>query len=158
MPKPRIGLQVIAMILTAALPVAWLVGRRTAPAVRVGPLLIDGSRAAVVLEESRRGMAAGGALTSLAPEANRQEASRVEFLPVRPGQPLRPPYRLRLEGPDGGDLWQGTWIGGVEDRGPLELIVPGGSLRPGRYALRVEDAGGTVRSYLLVVSPPAPSR
>jgi len=37
------------------------------------------------------------------------------------------------------------------ERPAFDLLVPVDLLRPGRHAVRVEDAGGIVRSYTFIV-------
>jgi len=138
------------MILAASLPVAWLIGRRTAPSAQLLPLLVGG-RSVIALPEGPGGLASGGGMFPLPPPADPRGAYRLSFYAAAPGRPARPPYRLRLEGPDGGDLWQGTWTGTEGDSGPLELVVPVILLRQGKHALRIEDAAGLVRSYPFLV-------
>src|SRR5206468_8965488 len=77
-------------------------------------------------------------------------AYRLKILLGGTGEVPRSPFRLRLEGPRGDDLWEGTlelWEG---ERPAFDLLVPAAMLRPGRHAVRVEDAGGIVRSYTFI--------
>ena len=149
--SPTIGVQVIALTLAALLPVAWLVGRRTAPEERIAPLLVAAANEAIELRESPRGLATQGGAPSLPVMADRGGVYRLRFVLTPREEDPRPPYRLRLEGPDGRDIWQRTWAGMEGERPSLELVVPVASLRPGKYALRVEDAAGIVRSYPFLV-------
>lgn len=139
------------MVLLALLPVAWLIGRRTAPAPRPQPLLVRPDDEGITLRETPRGLAGSPSPVRLPPPTGREGPYRLRFLLAGAGEAARPPYRLRLEGPDGGDLWQGSWSGSAGDRPALDLVLPGSELHPGRHALRVEDASGLVRSYPFIV-------
>jgi len=144
-------LQVTAMILTALLPVFWLIGRRTAPPTQQDPLLFPGGQAPVTLQESERGLAANAPPVTLPAPAGPDGVYRLIFVPGGSRGAGQAPFRVRLETPDGRDLWQATWGGPDDDRLPVELAVPAGRLRPGRHALLVEDAAGTMRSFLFIV-------
>ncbi|HEU4401071.1 MAG TPA: hypothetical protein VFT43_03105 [Candidatus Polarisedimenticolia bacterium] len=149
--RPSLWLQVTAMFLTALLPVAWLVGRRTAPAARALPSLVSAADQPIPLLQSARALAAKAGPLALPVLPDPGGAYRLSFLPVDPSEPARPPYRLRLEAPGGDDIWQGSWERPGGERARLELLLPGAGLRPGRYALRLEDAAGTVQSFPFVV-------
>jgi hypothetical protein len=147
----NVRLQVSVLLLLALIPVAWLVGRRTVPPPGPAPLLLPSGEPPVALLEGPRGIAAGTSPVRIARTENPQAVHRLVFVPVAAGETPRPPYRLRLQGPDGADLWVGTW-GRVEaHRAPLELLLPAAGLRPGRHALVVEDDGGLVRTYPFIV-------
>jgi hypothetical protein len=139
------------LALAALVPVAWLVGRRTAPPPRPQPVVIDPAEPAIALPEGMGGVASSMGAPALPPAAGRRGAYRVVFVPVAPGQEARPPFDVRLQGPDGGDLW----VGLVKEAGPhreaLELAIPAALLSPGRHVLLVRDAGGFVRHYAFVV-------
>jgi hypothetical protein len=148
---PVLWLQVVAMFLAALLPVAWLIGRRTAPAVRILPLIARTDDEGITLQETPRGLAGSASPVRLPAPADRGATYRLRFLLGSRDDPARPPYRMRLEGPDGGDIWQTRWDAAAGDRLPLELMLPAAILRPGRHALRVEDGAGIVRSYPFIV-------
>jgi hypothetical protein len=131
--------------------VAWLVGRRTAPPPGPVPLLVQSTVPPVALVESPRGKAAGTSPVHITRTADPRLAYRLVFVPVAAGEPARPPYRLRLQGPDGADIWVGTWEKAGEHRTALELILPASVLHPGRHVLVVQDASGLVRSYPFIV-------
>jgi len=144
-------LQVLILLLLALLPVAWLAGRRTAPPPGPVPLLVPSTDPPIALVESPRGKAAGTSPVHITRTADPGLSYRLVFVPVAAGEPARPPYRLRLQGPDGGDIWVGTWEKTGEHRTALELILPAAGLRPGRHVLVAQDAGGLVRSYPFIV-------
>ena len=143
-------LQVATMALAALLPVAWLIGRRTAPPPGPQPLLVRQDDDGVTLQETHRGLAGGPEALRLPPAPGGGAAYRLKILLGGTGEVPRSPFRLRLEGPRGDDLWEGTlelWEG---ERPAFDLLVPAAMLRPGRHAVRVEDAGGIVRSYTFI--------
>ncbi len=151
-PEARaIRLQVLVMLLAALLPVAWLFGRRTAPAVVREPVLFGAGEAPVTLQESARGLAANDAPVGLPALPGSAGAYRLRFVPGGSSGTGQPPYRLRLEAPDGRDLWQSTWNGPGADRAAAELVLPASRLQHGRHALLVEDAAGTMRSFPFIV-------
>jgi len=148
---PALRLQVAAMLLVALLPVFWLIGRRTAPPVSEQPLLLAASEPRVTLQESARGLAANAAPPSLPTPAEAGTAYRLAFVPGGSAGGGQPPYRIRLEAPDGRDIWQASFGGPGAERGAAELLLPAAGLKPGRYALLVEDAAGTMRSFPFLV-------
>ncbi len=139
------------MLLTALLPVFWLIGRRTAPATKQEPLLFRAELKPATLQESARGIAATSGPVRLPALAGGETAYRLLFLPGGSEGNGQPPYRLRIEAPDARDIWQGVWNAAGSDRGPAELVLPSEGLRPGRYALFVEDAAGMMRSFPFTV-------
>ncbi len=150
-PRPRgLRLQVALMALTALLPVFWLIGRRTAPPPEPQPMIFGAGEAPVILQESARGLAANEAPVRLPAPADRHGAYRVTFVPGGVRGDGRPPYRVRLESPDGRDLWEGTWAPAGDPRAAAELVLPVAGLAPGRYALLVEDDSRTMRSFLFI--------
>ncbi len=149
--RPPVYLQLIALFLLAFLPVAWLVGRRTAPPPAPIPLLFDGAEPPVTLQSGRAGIAGGVPAVRLPELRGRQGGYRLNFSPVEPGQESRSPYRLRIEGPEGDSLWQGTWDDRGAGRAPVQLVVPAILLKHGRHALVLEDAAGMVRTYPFLV-------
>jgi len=148
---PALWLQVAAMLLVALLPIFWLIGRRTAPQGLEQPLLFGASEPRITLQESARGLAANAAPLSLPPPTEAGSAYRLAFVPGGSAGGGQPPYRIRLQAPDGRDTWQMTWKGPGADRGAAELVLPADGLKPGRYALLVEDGGGTMRSFPFLV-------
>ena len=150
-PPTALRLQVAAMALAALLPVAWLIGRRTAPPPGPQPLLVKQDDEGITLQETHRGLAGGPEALRLPPGPGGGAAYRLKFLLGGAGEAPRSPFRLRLEGPRGDDLWQGTLEVREGERPAFDLLVPAALLRPGRHAVRVEDAGGIVRSYTFIV-------
>jgi hypothetical protein len=149
--RPPLGPQIAALALLAFVPVAWLIGRRTAPPPRPQPVIVDPAEPAIALQEGQGGVASSRGAVTLPPPDGRQGAYRLVFVPVAPGRPARPPFDVRLQGPDGGDLW----VGMVREAGPhraaIELAVPAELLSPGRHVLLIRDAGGYVRHYPFIV-------
>jgi hypothetical protein len=144
--------QVVAMLLAAFVPVAWLVGRRAIPPAAPSPLLLASDDTAIDLPASPRGLAAGVAPKRLSPPTVPNGAYHLHVKLSGPDDQGRPPYRVVLEGPEGGDLWQGTWGGTASAAGQgFDLILPAAGLRSGRYALRVEDAAQVRRIYPFIV-------
>jgi hypothetical protein len=150
-PAPALRLQIALLALLAFVPIAWLIGRRTAPPPRPQPLIVDPAEAAVALQEGRGGVASSLGAVTLPPPSARQGAYRLVFVPVAPGQAARPPFDVRLQGPDGRDLWVGLVREAGAHRTALELAVPAALLSPGRHVLLVRDAGGYVRHYPFIV-------
>ncbi len=153
--RAPLWLQIVAMFLAAGLPVAWLVGRRSTPPPEPSPLLLGPADPRIALSEAPRGLA-GGAPPARLPHTVRRDGSHVLSLaPRRAGEGGAPPYRVRVEGPDGGTVYQATYEVALEPEAILLLVMPGGELRPGRYAAVVTDARGVVRSFPFLV-PEAP--
>jgi hypothetical protein len=149
--RPPVYLQLIALFLLAFLPVAWLVGRRTAPVPSPIPLLFDVADPPISLQAGRAGIAGGVPAVKLPGPRDRRGGYRLNFSPVEPGQDPRPPYRLRIEGPGGDSLWQGTWDDPGTMKAPVQIVVPAALLEHGRHALILEDAAGIVRTYPFLV-------
>ena len=150
-----IGLQVVAMFLIAGLPVAWLIGRRTAPEPGPRPILLVPSDPRVSLIEMPRGLA-GGAPPARLPELERGGSYVLSLSPRRKGDEDAPPYRLRVEGPDGRLVLQRDYGGGLAPDAPLLFVLPAGVVRAGRHAVVVTDANGIVRTYPFIVPDAKP--
>src|SRR2546422_192888 len=104
----RLRIQVLALLLAALVPVAWLIGRRTLPPAAPVPLVLDPAAPIIALQPSALGLRAGPSPTRLPQPAAAGAVFRLEFPPGGGEPAARPPYRLRLEGPGGGELWQGA--------------------------------------------------
>ena len=143
------ALFVVVLILAALIPIAWLVGRRTAPEAERAPILLRAGSTTVDLQENPGGIAGTG--TSLPPAEESQRAYRLRFLIEGTKRRANPPYRLRLDGPDGRTLWKEVWTDSAGIHEPVEIVMPRVGLASGRHSLRIEDAGGTVRSYPFIV-------
>jgi hypothetical protein len=146
-----IRLQILVMMLSALLPVAWLIGRRTAPAVVREPVIFGAGEAPITLQESARGLAANDTPVGLPALPGGAGAYRLLFVPGGSGGAGQPPYRLRIEAPDGSDIWQSIWSAPGADRAAAELVLPASRLQHGKHALLVEDAAGTMRSFPFLV-------
>jgi hypothetical protein len=148
---PGFRAQVAAWLLAAMLPIAWLVGRRTAPLPTPQPYLARAEEAPIALPESARGLAANADLPRLPEPTGTGGAYRLVFQPAGSSGAGTAPFRVRLQSPDGTDLWQAVVSGQDGGHRPAELILPRSALRPGRYALVSEDAKGTMHSFLFIV-------
>jgi hypothetical protein len=143
------ALFVVVIALVALMPVFWLIGRRSLPPPDKVPILVHAGVVTVDLQQSRGGIAGMG--ISLPAPTDEQRAYHLRFLVDLPGNRARPPYRLSLDGPDGSMIWRETLDDPGLMREALDLFVPRDRLASGRHALRVEDAGGMVRSYPFIV-------
>ena len=150
-----IGLQVVALFLIAGLPVAWLFGRRTAPEPGPQPILLSPSDSRVTLIEAPRGLA-GGAPPARLPELERGNSYILTLVPRREGDDDAPPYRLRVEGPDGRVVLVRDYGESLAPDAQLQIVLPVGVARSGRNAVVVTDANGIVRSYPFIVPDVAP--
>ena len=137
-------IQVVALLLAALVPVAWLIGRRTVPAPAPAPLVLDPVAPIVALQPSAEGLRAGPSPTRL-PLVAEGGVFRVEFRPGGGDPGARSPYRLKLEGPGGYELWQGSWSGAAD--GKIQVVLPAEGLRPGPHTLVTVDATGRLRSF-----------
>jgi len=137
-------IQVVALLLAALVPVAWLIGRRTVPSPSPAPLVLDPAAPIVALQPSAEGLRAGPSPTRL-PLVAEGGAFRVEFRPGAGDPAARSPYRLKLEGPGGHELWQGSWSGAAD--GKIQVVLPAEGLRPGPHTLVSVDATGRLRSF-----------
>jgi hypothetical protein len=148
-PRAGLRLQVVALLLAALVPVAWLIGRRTVPPPAPAPLVLDPSAPIVVLQPSAEGLRAGPSPVRLPLLPGEGGVFRVEFPPGGGDTGARSPFRLKLEGPGGNDLWQGGWSG--EANGRIQVILPAEGLRPGPHTLVTVDATGRLRSFPFLV-------
>ena len=148
--RPRgLGLQVAALILTALVPVAWLVGRRTVPQAQALPLALDSAEPIVVLQAGGEGLQAGAASVRLAALAVQDGAYRLDFAPGGGDPTAAPPFRLKILGPGGREIWQGSWPGTAG--GKVEVVLPARGLAGGPHALVATDSVGRVRSFPFLV-------
>ena len=146
-PASRAGLRltVVALLLAALVPVAWLIGRRTVPPAAPVPLVLDPAAPIVALQPSAEGLRAGPSPARLPWPAYAGGVFRIELSPGGGDPGARPPYRLKLEGPGGIELWQGSWAG--TDSGRIEVVLPAEGLRPGPHTLVSVDSTGRLRSF-----------
>jgi hypothetical protein len=151
--RGSLRLQVTALGLAALLPVAWLIGRRTAPAARPLPVLVPAAEPAVLLTEAPHGLAGGSPPVTLPPVKGPEGAYRLEFALANGGAGAPAPYRVRVERPDGSEIWQAIWNGAPPGDGRVLLTLPAALLRPGRHRVVVEDATGRARSFPFLVPP-----
>jgi len=145
--RPALKLQVTLILLTALLPIVWLIGRRTAPAAIPTPLLLGGSEARLELAGGRPGLGAARP-PEVALPAGPGGTVLMVFPPPEGGAP---PYQLGLTGPDGGITWQIVWPDLPAVDGWCRLAMPASLLRSGRHSLVVRDASGTVTSMPFLV-------
>ena len=144
-PPAGLWLQIVALLLAALIPVAWLIGRRTVPPGAPAPLALDPSDPIVALQQSAEGLRAGPSPVRLPSPAAEGRVFRAEFLPGGGESEARPPYRLKLMGPGGSELWQGSWAG-PDDR-QIQVVLPAVGLRPGPHTLVTVDSTGGLRSF-----------
>jgi len=144
-PSARLRIQVLALLLAAFVPVAWLIGRRTLPPSAPVPLVLDPAAPIIALQPSALGLRAGPSPTRLPQPAAAGAVFRLEFPPGGGDPAARPPYRLRLEGPGGRELWQGSWAGPAN--GKIQVVLPQEGLNPGPHALVTVDSAGRLRSF-----------
>jgi hypothetical protein len=144
-----LGLQVVALILAALVPVAWLVGRRTVPPAQPAPLALDASGPIVVLQRGAEGLMAGPNPASLTALPGPGGAYRLDFSPGGGDKNATPPYRLKILGPGGKEIWQGSWSGAADSR--VEVVLPAEGLSSGPHALVATDSVGRVRSFPFLV-------
>jgi hypothetical protein len=143
--KAGLGLQVLVLILLAFVPVAWLIGRRTVPQPAPAPLVLDPAEPIVVLQISAEGLRAGPSSVRLPSSPAPERVFRAEFLPGGAEKEARPPFRLKLEGPGGRELWQGSWSGPADKK--IQLVLPAEGLIPGPHTLVSTDSTGRLRSF-----------
>lgn len=144
-----LGIQVAALILAALLPVAWLVGRRTVPQAEALPLALDAAEPIVVLQAGAEGLQAGPNPVRLTPLSVPGGAYRLDFSPGGGDQTASAPFRLKILGPGGREIWQGAWSGTAGGR--VEVILPAQGLASGPHALVATDSVGRVRSFPFLV-------
>jgi hypothetical protein len=147
-------LQVAALLLAALLPVSWLVGRRTAPEARPLPVLSAASEPAVVLAEAPHGLAGGAPPAALPLGVDSRGGYRLEFALVETAVGDRAPYRVRVEAPDGSEIWRAVWDRALPPHGRAALTLPAALLSHGRHRLVVEDSEGRARSFPFLVPRP----
>lgn len=148
--RPRgLGVQVAALILAALVPVAWLVGRRTVPQAQALPLALDAAEPIVVLQAGGEGLLAGASRVRLAELSVPDGAYRLDFSPGGGDQTASPPFRLKILGPGGREIWQGSWAGGAGGR--VEVVLPARGLASGPHAVVATDSVGRVRSFPFLV-------
>jgi hypothetical protein len=147
-----LGTQVAALMLLSLLPVAWLIGRRTAPGPAPVPILLGSGRSAIALRAAPPGLADRVGPTELPALSSGAGGYRLDFDLTAPKIPGRPPYRMQLTGPGGAVLWQEVW-NEIDASPPASagLILPAAMARPGRYTLVVEDASGRIRMFPFLV-------
>jgi hypothetical protein len=144
-PRTALRIQVVALLLVALVPVAWLIGRRTVPPPAPLPLVLDPTAPIVSLQPSAEGLRAGPSAARLPWPADEGGDFRIELSPGGGDPGARPPYRLKLEGPGGIELWQGSWAG--TDSGRIQVVLPAEGLRPGPHTLVSVDSTGRLRSF-----------
>jgi len=142
---PGLGLQVVALLLVASVPIAWLVGRRTVPGPAPAPLVLDPAQPIVALQQSAEGLRAGPSPTRLPQSPSEGGVYRIELAPGGGDPAARPPYRLKLDAPGGKELWQGSWIGGTEKK--IQIVLPAEGLIPGPHTIVSVDSTGRMRSF-----------
>jgi len=142
-------LQVVALILAALVPVAWLVGRRTMPPERPAPLVLDAGGPIVALQQGAEGLMAGPNPVRLPALSVPGGAYRLDFPPGGADRTALPPFRLKILGPAGREIWQGSWAGPAGGR--LEVVLPADGLESGPHALVSVDAAGRLRSFPFLV-------
>ncbi len=140
-----LGVQVAALLLAALVPVAWLIGRRTVPPPRPAPLALDPAGPIVALRQSAEGLMAGPTPTHLTAPAEAGGAYRLELSPGGGDPAARPPYRLKLMGPGGNEIWQGSWVGTKD--GKVQLVLPADGLVSGPHTVVSVDTTGRLRSF-----------
>ncbi len=138
-------LQILALLLAAFVPVAWLIGRRTVPSPAPAPLVLDPADPIVALRQSAEGLRAGPSATRLPRSAAEGGVFRIEFTPGGGDPAAHPPYRLKLDGPGGSELWQGSWAGPAERT--IQVVLPAEGLKPGPHTLVSVDSTGRLRSF-----------
>jgi hypothetical protein len=144
-----LGLQVVAMMLAALVPVAWLVGRRTVPPTAPAPLALDASEPIVALQPGAEGLQAGPNPVHLTAPGDPQGAYRLDFSPGGGDPTASAPFRLKILGPGGREIWQGSWSGKADGR--AEVVLPAEGLASGPHALVATDSVGRVRSFPFLV-------
>jgi hypothetical protein len=144
-PRADLRLTVVALLLAALVPVAWLIGRRTMPPAAPVPLVLDPTAPIVSVQPSAEGLRAGPTAARLPWPADSGGVFRIELSPGGGDPGARPPYRLKLEGPGGIELWQGSWAG--TDNGRIQVVLPAEGLRPGPHTLVSVDSTGRLRSF-----------
>ena len=133
------------MILAALVPVAWLVGRRTVPQAQALPLALDAAEPIVVLQAGGEGLMAGPNAVRLTAPSVPDGAYRLDFSPGGGDPTAAPPFRLKILGPGGREIWQGSWSGAAGGR--VEVVLPARGLASGPHALVATDSVGRVRSF-----------
>ena|SRR5437867_714101 len=144
-PPAGLWIQVVALILAALVPVSWLIGRRTVPPPAPVPLVFNPADPIVALRMSAEGLQAGPSPTRLPPPASVGGVYRLELPPGGGDAAARPPYRLKLEGPGGTDLWEGSWAGQAGIK--IQVVLPAEGLRPGPHTIVSVDSAGRLRSF-----------
>ena len=142
-------LQVVALVLAALVPVAWLIGRRTMPPPRPAPLVLDAAGSIAALQQGAEGLMAGPNPVHLPALSVPGDAYRLDFQPGGGDDAALPPYRLKIMGPGGREIWQGSWAGPTGGR--IEVVLPAEGLESGPHALVSVDAAGRVRSFPFLV-------
>ena len=144
-PSTGLWIQVVALLLAALVPVAWLIGRRTVPPPAPAPLVLNPDDAVVALRMSAEGLQAGPSPTRLPTPESVAGVYRLELPPGGGDPAARPPYRLKLEGPGGTDLWEGSWAGEAGKK--VQVVLPAEGLRPGPHTIVSVDSTGRLRSF-----------
>ena len=148
--RPKgLGIQVAAMILAALVPVAWLVGRRTVPQAQALPLALDAAEPIVVLQAGGEGLLAAPNAARLTAPSVPDGAYRLDFSPGGGDATAAPPFRLKILGPGGREIWQASWSG--KAGGKVEVVLPARGLASGPHALVATDSVGRVRSFPFLV-------
>ena len=92
---------------------------------------------------------AGPTPTHLTAPAEAGGAYRLEFSPGGSEPAARPPYRLKLMGPGGNELWQGSWAATKD--GKIQLVLPADGLQSGPHTIVSVDTTGRLRSFPFLV-------
>ncbi|MGH2670615.1 MAG: hypothetical protein ACRDH5_16140, partial [bacterium] len=100
--------------------------------------------------ETPHGLAGGTPPVAL-PETDPRGAYRLEFVLAKPEAGGPGPHRVRVERPDGSEIWQTIWDRPLPGDGRVQLTLPAALLRPGRHRVVAEDASGRARSFPFLV-------
>ncbi len=133
------------MLLAALFPVGWLIGRRTVPTPAPTPLVLDPQASIVSLQASAAGLRAGPSPTRLPGPPEPGLVYRLELMPGAGDAAALPPYRIKLDGPGGRELWEGSWAGTSGKK--VQIVLPSEGLHPGPHTLVSVDATGRLRSF-----------
>ena len=119
------------------------------PPPRPAPLVLDLAEPIVALQQGAEGLMAGPNPAHVQALSVPGGAYRLDLSPGGGDPAALPPYRLKLMGPGGRDIWQGSWAGPAEGR--IEVVLPSEGLVSGPHALVSVDATGRVRSFPFLV-------
>ncbi len=115
------------------------------PEAHPAPLVVGLAEPIVALQQGAEGLMAGPNPARLPALSVPGGSYRLDFLPGGGDPAALPPYRLKILGPGGREIWQGSWAGPAEGR--IEVVLPAEGLVSGPHALVSVDATGRVRSF-----------